>query len=133
MASIVELEGAHADRNGVAGVFYNRLAIGEPLGSDVTTYYAERIEMSDRDLYQAEIEEANDYNTRSYHLAGKLPVGPICNPSESSINAALNPTDHEYLFFVADKYGKTYFSKDGAEHENTIARLKNEGLWYEYE
>ena len=134
MASIVELEGSNSDdRNGVAGVFYNRLENGWSLGSDVTTYYAARVEMSERDLYQAELEDANDYNTRSSHLAGKLPVGPICNPSENSIQAALNPKQEDYFYFVADKYGKTYFSKTYDEHVNTINKLKNEGLWYEYE
>ena len=45
LASVVELEGANSnDREGIAGVFYNRLKSGEPLGSDVTTYYAEKIE-----------------------------------------------------------------------------------------
>ena len=56
MASIVELEGSNSDdRRGVAGVFYNRLQNGWSLGSDVTTYYAEQIEMNDRDLYQKEL------------------------------------------------------------------------------
>ena len=134
LASVVELEGANSeDRNGIAGVFYNRLKIGEPLGSDVTTYYAEKIEMSDRDLYTTEINEANNYNTRSYHLAGKLPVGPICNPSIKSITAVLYPDSHDYYYFVADVNKKTYFSKTYKEHLSTIDTLKKDGLWYIYE
>lgn len=133
MASIVELEGANSDdRGGVAGVFYNRLNAGWSLGSDVTTYYAEKLEMSERDLYIKEINSANAYNTRSVTMAGKLPVGPICNPSTDSIKAALNPTSHDYYYFVADKNKKTYFSKTDAEHTNTINRLKSENLWFEY-
>ncbi len=134
MASIVELEGANSnDRAGVSGVFYNRLENGWSLGSDVTTYYAEQIEMSDRDLYQAELDEVNDYNTRSSAMAGKLPIGPICNPGVESIKAAIEPQKHDYYYFVADKYKKTYFAKNYNEHVTIINDLKNKGLWYTYE
>lgn len=134
MASIVELEGANSDdRRGVSGVFYNRLENGWSLGSDVTTYYAAKIDFGDRDLYQYEIENVNDYNTRSAAMAGKLPIGPICNASIESIVAALEPEEHDYFFFVADKNKKTYFTKTNAEHEAIISKLKKEGLWYVYE
>jgi UPF0755 protein len=134
MASIVELEGANSDdRKGVAGVFYNRLQNGWSLGSDVTTYYAEQIEMSDRDLYQKELDEVNDYNTRPAAMAGKLPVGPICNPGVESLKAAIEPEEHNYFFFVADKYKKTYFTKTNSEHIAIINKLKKDGLWYTYE
>ena len=134
MASIVELEGSNSnDRAGVAGVFFNRLEGGWSLGSDVTTYYAARVEMSERDLWQYEIDEVNHYNTRPAAMAGKLPVGPICSPSKDSISATMKPTKHDFYFFVADKNGKTYFTKTNAEHNATIADLKNQGLWYVYE
>ena len=133
MASIVELEGANKlDRQGVSGVFYNRLKSGMQLGSDVTAYYAARVNMSERDLYQYEIDEVNDYNTRPGAMAGKLPVGPICNPSSTSIKAALMPEEHDYFYFVADKNKKTYFSKTYEEHQNIINKLKSEGLWFNY-
>lgn len=134
LASIVELEGGNSDdREGIAGVFYNRLNTNQQLGSDVTTYYAAKVEMSDRDLYQYEIDDANDYNTRSSHLAGKLPIGPICNPSINSIKAVLYPKTHDYYYFVADKTGKTYFSKTYSEHLSTRDDLIEAGLWYQYE
>ncbi len=133
MASIVELEGANSnDRKGVAGVFYNRLDSGWSLGSDVTTYYASKVEMSERDLYQYEIDDVNDYNTRAVAMAGKLPVGPICSPSKDSIISSLEPEEHDYYFFVADKNKKTYFTKTNAEHQDIINKLKSEGLWYTY-
>ncbi len=133
LASIVELEGANSDdRNGVAGVFFNRLNRGMSLGSDVTTYYGAKVNMADRDLYQAEIEENNGYNTRPASMAGKLPIGPICGPSIQSIRAVLEPEEHTYLYFVADKNGKTYFNYDYSGHVNTINKLKKEGLWYTY-
>lgn len=134
LASIVELEGARSnDRAGIAGVFYNRLNDNWSLGSDVTTYYASKIEMSERDLYKYEIDDANDYNTRSNHLAGKLPIGPICNPSIDSIKAVLYPEKHDFYYFVADVNGQTYFSKTYQEHLSTRSDLIEAGLWYTYD
>lgn len=133
MASIVELEGSTGDdRAGVAGVFFNRLESGWSLGSDVTTYYAARVEMSERDLWQHEIDDINHYNTRSVAMAGKMPIGPICSPSKKAIGATINYKKHGYYFFVADKNGKTHFTKTNVEHEEKIAQLKREGLWYTY-
>ena len=64
---------------------------------------------------------------------GKIPVGPICSPSESSIKAVLNPTNTDCYYFVADKTGKAYFSKTYAEHQKIVKALKEQGLWYTYE
>ena len=134
LASIVELEAGNAsDRKGVAGVFYNRLKNNWSLGSDVTTYYAEKIDNYLRDLKNSELQKCNNYNTRSSCMAGKLPIGPICNPGINSIIAAIEPTKHDYYYFVADKNGKTYFNKTDSEHVSTVNRLKSEGLWIEYQ
>ncbi len=133
MASVVENEGMNdEDRKDVASVFYNRLDEGISLGSDVTTYYYIKVNMGDRDLYQKEIDTYNPYNTRGPNMEGKLPVGPISSIGKSSIEAAIEPNDTEYLFFVADKTGKLYFTKTNSEHENIINDLMNKGLWYEY-
>ena len=133
MASIVELEALNKnDRASVASVFYNRLNINMPLGSDVTTYYASGVDMSERDLTVNELNAVNSYNTRSTTMAGKLPVGPICNPSISSIEAALHPAATDYYFFVADKNGNVYYTKTNREHEQKILELKNKGLWFNY-
>lgn len=131
LASIVELEGVNsADRGNVAGVFYNRLNNGMSLGSDVTAYYAVKKDFS-KELTQSDLDSCNAYNTRGTCVKG-LPVGPICNAGLSSISASIEPTENDYLYFVADKNKKTYFSKDGVEHASTVAKLKNEGLWYTY-
>lgn len=133
MASIIELEASNSnDRAGVAGVFYNRLVSGWSLGSDVTTYYGIKVSLSERDLTQAELNTYNNYNTRSSKMAGKLPISPICIPGIESIKAALYPENHDYYYFVADKTGKTYFSKTSNEHTKTVAKLKKEGLWFTY-
>lgn len=132
LASIVEQEGINsADRAGVAGVFYNRLNSNMSLGSDATTYYGVRKDFSD-DLYISEINDNNPYNTRLASMAGRLPIGPICSPSRESILAVLNPEEHDYYYFVADKNGDTYFMKTYAEHEAKVSELQASGLWYEY-
>lgn len=131
LASIVELEGARSDdRNGVAGVFYNRLKKDMTLGSDVTTYYAVGKDFN-VDLSITDLSSCNGYNTRGNCVKG-LPIGPIASPSLESLKATLNPEIHDYLFFVADKNGKTYFTKTNAEHESTCNRLKQQGLWFVY-
>ena len=134
LASMAELEGKTLeDRKNIVGVFYNRLRNDLPMGSDVTTYYAAKVDMGERDLYQVEINSENLYNTRPMSSKGRLPIGPICNPSEDAINAAINYTTNNYFYFVADKNGKVYFSSTDAEHTSTIEKLKNQGLWFEYE
>lgn len=132
LASIVELEGVTLeDRKGIAQVLYNRLDKNMSLGCDVTTYYGARVDMGERDLYQEELKECNGYNTRCATFKG-LPVSPISNPSFDSIVATLEPNDNNYLYFLADKNRKIYFSKTYSEHQNTEIRLKRDGLWYEY-
>lgn len=132
LASIVELE-ANTDvyRAEVAGVFYNRLNNKISLGSDVTTYYAAKVDMAERDLYQSEINDINNYNTRPTSFIG-LPVGPICNPSISSIKAVLYPKKTNAFYFVSDNKGNIYFSKTLTEQNQTIAKLQKEGLWQRY-
>ena len=133
LASIVELEGASSsDRNGVAGVFYNRLNSDMTLGSDVTTYYGLKLDMSERDLTKAELNDCNNYNTRCSTFTG-LPVSPICIASIESIEAVLEPTNHDYYYFVADKNKKTYFTKTYDEHLSMVSKLKDEGLFFEYQ
>lgn len=133
LASIVEVEGKNVDdRKEIAGVFFNRLNAGMSLGSDVTTYYAAKVDMGERDLYKAELDSVNAYNTRSASMAGKLPVGPICNPRIESIVAVLKPYVNDYYYFVADKNGKVYFTKTYSEHSSKVNELKQAGLWYMY-
>ena len=103
------------------------------LGSDVTTYYAVKIDMGDRDLYQTELDTYNPYNTRGPKMEGKLPIGPICSSSQSAIEAAIYPTNTDYYYFVADKNGKVHFTSTFNEHKKTISDLKENNLWFIYE
>lgn len=133
LASITELEGKSLeDREEIIGVFFNRLNEGMSLGSDVTTYYAFKVDMGDRDLTAKELNTENPYNTRGPEMSGKLPVGPICNPSKSAIEAVFNYKETDAFYFVADKNGKVYFTKTNEEHNKMVKTLKAEGLWYTY-
>lgn len=132
LSSIIELEGAKADdRRGVAGVFYNRLSSSSypTLGSDATTYYASKIDDWSQSLTYKELNDcSNKYNTRCSTNTG-LPVGPICNPSIESIEAAIKPEKHKYYYFVADCKGKVYLTENETEHYNIINKLKREKNW----
>lgn len=133
IASIIEMESSHVeDRKDVASVIYNRLKNGMAIQSDVTTYYAIKVDMGERDLYQKELDTYNPYNTRGPNMEGKLPVGPISSVSKTSIEAAIEPNNTDYLFFVADKTGNVYFSKTASEHNEIIRELRTKGLWFEY-
>lgn len=133
LASITELEGKSTeDRKEIIGVFLNRMDRGMSLGSDVTTYYAFKVDMGERDLTSKELNTKNPYNTRGPEMSGKLPVGPICNPSKSAIEATIDYKETDALYFVADKNGKVYFTESNEEHNRMIKNLKAEGLWFTY-
>ncbi len=133
IASIIETESMNSEgRKDVSSVIYNRLNRGMAIQSDVATYYAVKVDMGERDLYQKELDTYNAYNTRGPNMEGKLPIGPVASVSKSSIEAALEPNNTDYIFFVADKDGKLYFTKTESEHNRIISELKEEGLWFEY-
>ncbi len=120
IASIVEREAVVAEeRSTIASVYYNRLREGMPLQADPTVQYAVG-HPGDwwPEITQADIDKDNAYNT---YLRPGLP-GPICNPSLASIDAALNPAQTDYLYFVAksDGSGAHAFSRTYAEHQENI-------------
>ncbi len=129
MASIVELEGTNTkNRKMIVGVFNNRLKSKMNIGSDVTTYYALQYPMTS-DLTTKQFATVNPYNTRGANMEGKMPIGPICNPSMSSIEASINPTDNNYLYFVADKNKEIFYSRTLKEHEALVQEIKDKGDW----
>ena len=116
MASIVEKEAkAPSERPLIAGVFYNRLKINMPLQSDPTAQY--QLDGAGGSAVAA-VHSASAFNT--YDFTG-LPPGPIANPGLKSIEAALNPTQTEFLYFVARDGGSHMFSKSFDEHKRIIA------------
>lgn len=132
IASMVELEVSDKkSRKDVAGLFYNRLNSKMSLGSDATTYYGVKKEMTS-DITQSELDAVNSYNTRASGMEGKLPAGPICNSSLNAVEAAIKPAKHEYYYFVTDKNGEVYLTKDYETHNKLIIDLKGKGLWLEW-
>jgi UPF0755 protein len=112
LASIIEKEvRTDADRKIAAGIFYDRLNQGVALQSDATINY-----VTGRQSLQPNAEELNVdslYNTYKYK---GLPPGPICNPSLSSIMAAIYPEKSDYFYFLTKPDGTTVFSKTYEEH-----------------
>lgn len=122
LASIIQFEASDpVDMQKVAGVFYNRLNDGWTLGSSVTICYA----LYDKYKTWEDCETNPDINSKynTYKYTG-LPIGPICNPNEDAIYAALNPkTMKGYYYFMANvDTGKIYYAKTLAEHEENIRK-----------
>ena len=123
MASLVERETPNPDeRPLVAGVFYNRLRLGFPLQCDPTVQYALQLAgRPEQNVRPQDLHVDSAYNT--YEHRG-LPPGPIANPGEASIRAALVPSQTDYLYFVANDRGGHSFSRTLAEHNRNVARLR---------
>lgn len=112
LASIIEWEATHEEEKAtISGLYWNRLRRGMRLQADPTVNYA--INERRRLLYQ-DYEVDHPYNTYKYR---GLPPGPITNPSLSSIEAALFPSDHDYLYMVASPEGYHVFSETFEEHK----------------
>lgn len=128
MASLVEKEAnSDTDREKVAQVFFKRISDNMPLGSDVTTYYGVGKEMGDV-LTINDLNDRNPYNTRLTDgtMNGKLPIGPICNVSISSIKAVLNKSNTNYTYFVANTCtGEVFFQEDYQEFLSKVTELQS--------
>jgi len=121
LASLVERETPKPDeRPLVAGVFENRLHKGMPLQCDPTVIYA--LEQSGKyngTLAGKDLHYDSPYNTYEH---GGLPPGPIGNPGEVALRAALAPAQTDYLYFVANTQGGHFFSATLAEHNKNVNR-----------
>ena len=111
-----------ADQAKVARVFYNRLAQGMSLGSDVTTQYALDLVDPNREIYTNNAEALqidSPYNTRLYP---GLPYGPISNPGKQALKATATPDSDasNYLFFLTGDDGMMYYSTTEGEHQQNI-------------
>ncbi|WP_077618903.1 endolytic transglycosylase MltG [Bacillus sinesaloumensis] len=112
MASLIEEEAtAQTDREQISSVFYNRLDQDMKLQTDPTVLYALG-QHKDRVLYE-HLDVDSPYNT--YNVKGLTP-GPIANAGETSISAALNPAETDYLYFLATPTGEVLFSMTLEEH-----------------
>jgi UPF0755 protein len=123
LASLVERETPNpSERPLVAGVFYNRLRQSYPLQCDPTVQYALELDgRTEHNLHPADLRVDSPYNT--YEHRG-LPPGPIANPGEASLRAALSPAVTDYMYFVANDKGGHFFSRTLAEHNRNVDRLR---------
>ncbi|MBI4160881.1 MAG: endolytic transglycosylase MltG, partial [Acidobacteria bacterium] len=123
LASLIEEETARPDEAPlVSAVYQNRLAIRMPLQCDPTVIYGLRRRGTyGGRLTRSDLASPTPYNT---YLRGGLPPGPIANPGEKSLRAALCPGNHEYLYFVSMNTGSHHFSRTLAEHEQAVRRYQ---------
>ncbi|AFY74539.1 hypothetical protein Syn7502_02576 [Synechococcus sp. PCC 7502] len=124
-ASIVEKEAVlDQERSIIAGVFQSRLKLGMRLESDPTVEYGLNIKQTpDQPLTFKQVRTPSPYNT---YLNKGLPPGAIAAPGLKSLEAALNPQVHGYLFFVARYDGSHIFSRTFAEHQVAIQAVAQE-------
>ena len=122
VASIIEYEANRAeDYPKVARVLYNRLKKKMPLQLDSTVSYVSK---RSGDVWTTASERASTSLYNTYKHAG-LPPGPIGSPGAKTIEAALNPADGDWIYFVPDYAEKTTrFSATYAEHQKWVAKLK---------
>ncbi len=116
LASIIEKEAVSSEEKPlISSVFHNRLRIGMPLQSDPTSVYGVRA-FSGK-VTRADIKRQSPYNT---YLNRGLPPGPIGNPGSEALQAALNPADSGYLYFVSRQDGTHQFSRTLEEHNRAV-------------
>lgn len=132
IASLIETEsGVESERPTVASVIFNRLNKSIPLGIDQTVVYVAKMQNRwDGTIHRSDLEVDSPYNTRKY---GGLPPGPISSVSESAINAALNPTQTDYIYYVRNvdvNDGSHWFYSSAAEFEKGKALYQR---WLEKE
>ena len=130
IASLVEKEGAKTDdRKLIAGVFYNRLNLGMPLQSNIAILYAQgklgqKISLAD----DAGIDTTINSPYNVYTKAGLMP-GPVDSPSLDAIEASINQTKSDNLYFVANVTdGKVYYATTQEEHDRNVAEHVNSKL-----
>ena len=132
IASLIETEtGVPNERPVVASVIYNRITKGIPLGIDMTNIYIAKMEGRwDGTINKSDLEANSPYNTRKYP---GIPPGPISSVSESSIVAALNPAQTEYIYYVRNVQlndGSHHFYLSASEFEKGKAEYQR---WLEKE
>lgn len=128
IASLVEREAKlPEDRPVIASVILNRLSQGMKLDIDATVQYVLGYQSAEKrwwkkDLSLEDLEVESPYNT--YTIPG-LPPGPIANPGIASIEAVLTAPETEFIYYIADKNGKSHFAKTFEDHSANISKYLN--------
>jgi len=124
IASIIEKETSQNNElKLVSGVIMNRLKSGIPLGMDSTIVYdfTKGNPENMRSIKQSDLKRDSKYNTRKFT---GLPPSAIGNPGQLAIEAALNPEQTDYIYFVADGSGGHVFAKTLKEHNKNVAKWR---------
>jgi peptidoglycan lytic transglycosylase G len=129
IASLIETEAKlKEERPVIASVIYNRLNRHIALGIDSTIVYASKLAgkwRNDGKVYLSDVNRRSPYNTR---LSSGLPPGPIGSPGESSIDAALNPAQTNYLYYVRepsrDDGAHNFYAKE-SDFEKGVKALRD--------
>ncbi len=123
LASLIERETPQAqERPVVASVFYNRLKLGLPLQCDPTVQYA--LDLLGKPAPKVSAEDLHVKSPYNTYLHRGLPPGPIANPGDASLRAALQPAQTHYLYFVANGSGGHFFSSTLAQHNRNVQKYK---------
>ena len=128
IASMIQSEGDIVDFPKIARVIYNRLEIGMPLQINATIDYATNTRGKIRLPYKR-LDTNSKYNTYKYR---GLPPGPISNPGEQAMSAAVNPADGDWLYYVTVKPGDTRFTRSFDEFNvwaNEFRKNEDAGLF----
>ena len=121
IAAMVQTEaGNNDDMPLISAVLWNRIAKGMPLQVDATLCYAK----GGCPPVPVNADKAIDSPYNTYKVNG-LPPTPIATVSQAALTAALHPAAVDYLYYVADKNGKTYFATTLPEHERNIAKARS--------
>ncbi|MBM3309876.1 MAG: endolytic transglycosylase MltG [Candidatus Aminicenantes bacterium] len=123
LASLIEKETASPEEKPlVSAVFHNRLKLGMKLDCDPTVIYAlKKLGPWNGRLRTKDLKLDSPYNT---YLYPGLPPGPICNPGRASLEAALHPSEADYLYFVSRNDGTHVFSRTLREHATAVLQYQ---------
>lgn len=125
LAALVEKETARGEeRPVVAAVYHNRLRVGMPMQADPTVIYAlKRAGRWNGNITRADLQLDSPYNT--YRYPG-LPPGPIASPGKAAIEAAIDPAEVDYLYFVSRNDGSHAFATTLPEHNRNVQKWQIE-------
>ena len=124
LASIIEKEAkVSSERKVISAVYHNRLKKGMRLQADPTAVYGTKAWITT--VTSKDLRRESPYNT---YLHKGLPPGPIANPGQGAILAALYPEPVDYLFFVAQGDGSHFFSNDYGTHEKAVGRYRSNNI-----
>ena len=125
LASIIEKESAnYHELNLISSVLHNRLRKKMRLQADPTVIYGMmRGENLNRPLTKSDLRMNSTYNT---YVINGLPPNPICNPSEAALNAAANPANSKFYYYVSNGKGGHYFSMNLEEHNKNVRLYKSQ-------